>query len=84
LKSKTLASFWKCFDKLPVEIQQLARQRYALWQNFPFHSSLHFKEVRPGIWSVRINQKYRAIGQETGDTIVWHWIGTHSDYDTRV
>ena len=27
MKSKTLPSFWKCFEKLPAEIQELARDR---------------------------------------------------------
>ena len=84
MKSKTLPSFWKCFEKLPVEIQELAREKYRLWQEHPFHAALHFKEVRPGVWSIRITQKYRALGQESGDVIVWYWIGTHDAYDARV
>jgi hypothetical protein len=84
LKSKALPSFWKCFEQLPAEIQELARQKYRLWQQNPFHASLNFKEVRPRIWSIRITQKYRALGQESADMIVWYWIGTHDDYDTRV
>jgi len=84
LKSKTLPSFWKCFDQLPAEIQGLARQKYRLCQHNPFHASLHFKEVRPHIWSIRINQKYRALGQEIGDTVVWYWIGAHDAYDVRI
>lgn len=77
MKSKTLPSFWKCFEKLPADIQELARQKYQLWQEHPFHAALHFKEIR-------INQKYRALGQESGDLMVWYWIGTHDAYDTRV
>jgi hypothetical protein len=84
LKSKALPSFWKCFESLPTEIQELARQKYRLWQGNPFHTSLNFKEVRARVWSIRITQKYRALGQESGDMIVWYWIGTHDDYDTRV
>jgi len=84
LKSKTLPSFGKCFEKLPTEIQTLTREKYHLWQKHPFHASLQFKEVRRGIWSVRITQKYRALGQESGDLIVWYWIGTHDAYDARV
>ena len=84
MNSKALPSFWKYFERLPADIQELARQKYRLWQRNPFHVSLHFKEVRPGVWSIRISQKYRALGQECGDLIVWYWIGTHDDYDTRV
>ena len=84
MKSKALPSFWKCFEKLPAEIQDLARQKYRLWQSNPFHASLHFKEVRPRVWSIRISQKYRALGQESGEMIVWYWIGAHDEYDARV
>jgi hypothetical protein len=84
LKDKALPSFWRRYNKLPVEIQELARARYCLWRKHPFHAALHFKEVRRGIWSVRINQNYRALGQEEGGRIVWYWIGTHDDYDIRI
>jgi hypothetical protein len=38
LKSKALPSFWKCFEKLPTEIQELAREKYRLWTEHPFHA----------------------------------------------
>ena len=84
MKAKALPSFWRRFENLPPDIQALARQKYRLWLGHPFQASLHFKEVRPGVWSVRINQNYRALGQECGDIIVWYWIGTHDDYDARI
>ena len=85
MSSKTLPSFWKCFERLPPDIQYMARAKYRLWREHPFHASLHFKEVRPQVWSIRITQKYRALGQQADDeTIVWYWIGTHDDYDARV
>jgi plasmid maintenance system killer protein len=30
------------------------------------------------LWSVRINEQYRAIGERHGDTMVWVWVGTHN------
>ena len=84
MNSKTTRHFWAGLDKLPEDIRRLAREKFALWQSDPFHPSLQFKELAPGVWSVRITQKYRALGQENGDRIVWYWIGTHDDYDARV
>jgi hypothetical protein len=84
VKSNTDPRFWQCFDALPSEIQQLARERFRFWQRHPFHPTLHFKELRPGMFSVRINQKYRALAREQKDGVVWFWIGTHNDYDNRV
>ena len=34
------------------------------------------------IYAVRIGIHWRAVGVRTGDTVVWYWIGSHSDYDT--
>jgi hypothetical protein len=33
------------------------------------------------VWSVRINEQYRAVGERDGDTISWAWIGTHNEFD---
>jgi len=84
LKSKTLPEFWDCFNALPADIQALAKKKYRLWLDHPFHSSLHFKEVQHQVWSVRVSAKYRALGFEQEDQIVWYWIGTHNDYDKLV
>lgn len=84
LEIQALPSFWKCFESLPADIQELAQTKFKLWREHPFHSSLHFKEVRPGTWSVRVNQKYRALAQEENDLVVWYWIGTHDDYDAEL
>jgi plasmid maintenance system killer protein len=62
----------------------LAAQRaYAIFQENPGHPSLRFKKLGgyDHIWSVRINEQYRAIGERRGDTIVWVWLGTHNEFD---
>ncbi len=52
--------FWTCFDRLPRDMQTIARQKYCLWIEDPFHPSLNFKELTPDLWSARINRQYRA------------------------
>lgn len=84
MRTGTDPRFWKCFDVLPPEIQQLARHRHQLWQKHPFHPSLHFKELQSGVWSARINQKYRALARQQGDLFVWFWIGTHDQYEAKI
>ena len=32
-------------------------------------------------WSVRVGRKYRAIGIEIDEGIIWFWIGKHSEYE---
>ena len=79
--SKTHEDFWICYRALPAEIQKLARDKFNLWQKEPFNSALQFKELLKDVWSVRINQNYRALGRRKDNLIVWFWIGTHAEYD---
>ncbi len=81
--SRATKRFWDCFDKLPPEVQRLARAAYMRWQETPFHPSLQFGPVyasRP-IYSVRIGLSWRALGVRSDDTIIWYWIGSHAEYD---
>jgi hypothetical protein len=86
MKSATLKRFWDCFDALPPNIQQLAREAFATWQRDPRHPSLHFKKVHPSepLYSVRIGDRWRALGYRKDDTMVWFWIGSHADYDKAI
>ena len=59
-----MKSNWSAYGPLPDRIKRLARKSYRLWQQNPFHPSLHFKCVNTEekVWSVRITRGYRAIG----------------------
>lgn len=83
MTSRTTLRFRELFASLPIEIQQQAREAYSLFRDNPLHPGLRFRLVhttRP-IYSARINQSYRAVGIRTDDTIVWFWIGSHTEYD---
>ena len=75
--------FWKCYYDLPTNIQKFADENFDLLKNNPGHPSLHFKKVGR-FNSVRVGRKYRAVGVERDQDIVWFWIGTHSEYDNLV
>ena len=79
---KHLASsrFWASLEKLPADVQELARKYYGLLLSNPYHPSLHFKRLGQ-FWSVRVGRSYRALGVDAADGIVWFWIGTHAEYD---
>ena len=79
--SKTHKDFWECFNALPGDIQVRARESFRLWQQDAFNRALHFKPLIGDVWSVRLNQQYRALGRRSGNLIVWFWIGTHAEYD---
>jgi len=84
VSSRTQADFWHYYRVLPAEVQQQGRERFQLWQQDPFHPALHFKLLFDDVWSVRVNQRYRALGRRRGGLIVWFWIGTHADYEELV
>ncbi|HLX61584.1 MAG TPA: hypothetical protein VKX17_09915 [Planctomycetota bacterium] len=84
MKHMTLPRFWNCYAQLPGEIQKLADKNFKLLKTDPRHPSLHFKQVgrKRKLWSVRVGDHYRALGDEKPDGIVWFWIGLHAVYDT--
>ncbi len=75
--------FWSCYRSLPAEVQALADKCFALLKSDPRHPSLHVKKVGR-FWSVRVGRHYRAVGVETGDGLMWFWIGSHAEYDQLV
>ncbi len=76
-------TFWSCYEKLPKRIRQLADKSFELLKTDPKHPSLHFKKVGD-FWSVRVGIRYRALGVEVKDGLIWFWIGSHSDYENLI
>jgi len=75
--------FWRHYRDLPISIRKLADKNFELLKADPHHPSLHFKKI-DRLWSVRVGAHYRALGLDNDDTVVWFWIGSHSDYDKLV
>jgi len=72
--------FWKSYHQLPPEIRALADKNYKLLKADPKHPSLHFKQIGK-LRSVRIGARFRALGLNKTEGVVWFWIGSHADYD---
>ena len=83
MTSKVRPSFWRAYGKLASPVKVRARLAYQLFAENPDHPSLRFKKLRGSgeIWSVRVNEQYRAVGVRSGDTVEWIWIGTHNEFD---
>jgi hypothetical protein len=81
--SRTRPSFWRAYASLDSRVREAARRAYQLFENNPDHPSLRFKKLGgyEHVWSVRINEQYRAVGERRSDTVIWIWIGTHNDFD---
>lgn len=76
-------SFWRAYRELDPRVREAARRSYHLFAENPAHPSLRFKKLagHEDVWSVRINEQYRAVGQRAGETVIWAWIGSHNDFD---
>jgi len=73
--------FWQAYDKLPVQIRELADKNFLLLKQNPAHPSLHFKKIGR-FWSARVGLSYRALAvEQDSETLVWFWIGSHAEYD---
>ena len=86
VKSVASRRFWDLFYALPSDVQELAVKNYRLWQRDPHHPSLRFRRLQGSTdrFTVRVGDRYRALGRMTADTITWVWIGSHSEYDRLV
>ena len=73
-------SFWELHEELPAAIQELADKNFELLKADPKHPSLHLKKAGK-YWSARVGMKYRALGVEIDEGMLWFWIGTHAEYD---
>ncbi|MGZ9167096.1 MAG: hypothetical protein ACXW4U_18140, partial [Anaerolineales bacterium] len=65
---------------LPASIQELADKNFEFLKADPKHPSLHLKKAGK-YWSARVGMKYRALGIEIDEGMLWFWIGTHAEYD---
>ncbi|MEG3977815.1 hypothetical protein QT970_24830 [Microcoleus sp. herbarium8] len=83
MKSRTTAEFRKSFAALQKQVQEQTREAYRQFKENPSYPSLRFKKVHPElpIYSARISNNYRAVGQLDGDTAIWFWVGSHAEYD---
>jgi len=81
--SRVRPSFWRAYELLDPRIRDSAKRSYQLFVKNPAHPSLRFKKLGgyDHVWSLRINEQYRAVGERSGDTVIWVWIGSHNDFD---
>ena len=80
MKHVASARFWALYESMPAEVRAAADKNFALLRTDSRHPSLHFKKVGL-LWSARDGDRYRVLGHEVDDGVLWFWIGTHADYD---
>jgi len=75
----TTKGFWKCYYKLPEDIQELADKNFELLKKNKRYPSLCLKKIED-VYSVRIGSDYRALGIKKNGNIYWFWTGDHDEY----
>lgn len=82
-------SYRDLYAELSRDVQEHADQKFEFFVANPRHPSLRLHRLRdagkgshePNSYSVTVERRYRALYFIDGDTNVWYWIGTHTDYD---
>ncbi|MGB2926652.1 MAG: hypothetical protein WBB82_15235 [Limnothrix sp.] len=83
MKSQTTEQFRCLFAILSPQVQTQTKMDYRQFQLDPNYPSLRFKKVHSKlpIYSARINRNHRVVGELVGDTVIWFWVGSHTDYE---
>jgi hypothetical protein len=83
MNSRRTQRFRDALAALPERVRKQAAAAYHRFREDPNHPGLHFKRVHPSlpIYSARINDDYRVVGQMRENGIVWFWIGKHEEYE---
>jgi hypothetical protein len=84
LKHRATPTFWKLYNNLPDDVRRVASKNYELLKASPKHPSLHFKNVKRDMWSIRVGLGYRAVAFPDDEGFAWVWIGTHEEYDRLI
>lgn len=86
MKISLTPKFKELFHKLPPQVKKQAGRAFEHLEHNPRYPILYLKCVDPqeSRYSIRINDKYRALGILQGDKITLDWIGPHGKYDHLV
>lgn len=81
--SRLSPEFLETFRKLNPEIQRKVQRAYELFKDNPRHGGLQFKRVRGrrNLYSARVDDNFRVLGELNGDTVTWRWVGPHDEYE---
>jgi hypothetical protein len=83
MKHLTSPLFWQTYNKLPSNVQNLAKSYFNKLKQQSRYPSLNLKKVGR-YWSIRIGKKHRALAVESDSGLLWFWIGTHDEYDQLI
>lgn len=84
MRSIRTVRFKALYERLPEGAQREADDAFRHFTSDPNHPGLNFERIqgpKATIYSARVGRNHRALAGRDGDTWVWFWIGSHSEYD---
>lgn len=82
-KSHVSKQWRKQFEALPDQVKDQAQVVYEKWKQDP--DAVDFSPMKTvgqtGVWKINIGRRYRTVGKQDGNTIMWLWIGSHESYN---
>lgn len=89
LKNIFEPEFEKWFERLPLPLRKKAMKALKNLEECDpsdFSRGLNLKKIKgyETLYSIRIDNNYRAIGDKRGDTVYWEWVGPHDEYMRRL
>ncbi|MHB8967364.1 MAG: hypothetical protein ACYC5A_10705 [Thermoleophilia bacterium] len=79
MKIAVTESFRRCYEKLPVDVQDKAERQIVRISEDLRHPSLRVKKIKgaPGIWEARVDRGYRMTFTVKEEIIFLRRIGPH-------
>lgn len=77
-------SFRDSLSILPIQVQQLASQKYQTLLSNPQQVGIKPLPENRGkleVWSAQVGNRYRALAVKFQSQFVWYWIGSHEEYN---
>jgi hypothetical protein len=84
MQSRATRRFRRLFAQLPEDAQRDARRAYRSFKKTPLIRVCSSRSSKERIRSIQIGLHDRALAVRKGDRVMWHWIGSHADYDRSV
>jgi hypothetical protein len=79
LKHHATLRFWTLYDALPAGVQRLTTATFEVVKFYPKEATARLRKLG-GYWTMRVGPTHRALARESGENLLWFWIGRHDDY----
>ncbi|MEW6061981.1 MAG: hypothetical protein AB1600_08585 [Bacteroidota bacterium] len=83
MKHVAVEQFWARYNTMPIAVQRLTDNNFAVMKQHPNHPLLRLMKVDDFI-SMRIGSRYRALAVQQEEITIWFWIGTQKQYNSLI